>query len=561
MSNIAERAVNTIRTLCIDAVQKANSGHPGLPMGAAPMAYALFQNHMKHNPQNPKWADRDRFVLSAGHGCMLNYAMLHLTGYDLSLEDLQNFRQWGSKTPGHPEAFITPGIEATTGPLGQGTANAVGMAMAERFLAAKFNKDGHKIVDHYTYAIVSDGDLMEGISGEAASIAGHQKLGKLVYLYDDNKICLDGPTDLTFTEDIAKRYESYGWQVLKVADGDKDYAGISDAIAAAKADTERPSIIIVRTTIGFGSPNKGGTSGSHGSPLGPDEVKLVKEGFGFDPEKSFDLAEDALAHLREAVDNGKKSEAEWQATFDAYAKAYPELANQFTDAMAGRLPEGWQEALPTFTTEDNLASRQSGSKVLNAIAPKLPLLIGGDADLSVSTLTGLKDAGSFTPETPEGRNVHYGVREHAMGAIANGMAYHGGVRTFTATFFCFSDYERPAIRLAALNHLPVVFVFTHDSIGLGEDGPTHQPVEHLAALRAIPNLSVLRPSDANEVAEAWKFALERKDGLSVLVLSRQKLPTVDRAKLAPASGPDPGRLRPVRSRQQQARSHHRGHRL
>jgi transketolase len=535
MDSKAQLAINTIRVLSIDAVQKANSGHPGLPMGAAPMSYVLWQRHLKHNPRNPRWADRDRFVLSAGHGSMLIYSLLHLTGYDVTLDDLKSFRQWSSKTPGHPESFMTPGVEATTGPLGQGTANAVGMAMAERFLANRYNKPGHTIVDHYTYALVSDGDLMEGISHEAASLAGHLKLGKLVYLYDDNRISLDGPTSLSFTEDVGRRFEAYGWQVLRVENGDEDVEAIDRALAAARSDTSRPSIILVRTTIGYGSPNKAGTSEAHGSPLGAEEVKLVKQRFGWDPEKHFHLPEEALAHFRTAVDKGAKAEAEWQGRFDAWAKAFPELAAEWKTALAGDLPAGWDAELPVFTPKDKMATRKSGGKVIAAVAKKVPYFFGGDADLSVSTLTELPEAGSFDGTTGAGRNVRYGVREHAMGAIANGIAYHGGARTFTATFFCFSDYERPAHRLAAMSHLPVVFVYTHDSIGLGEDGPTHQPIEHLASLRAIPGLWVVRPGDANEVTEAWRMAMKRKDGPTVIVLSRQDVPTLDRAKVAPAA--------------------------
>jgi transketolase len=535
MDPIANLAVNTIRTLSLDAVQKANSGHPGLPMGAAPMAYVLFQNHLKHNPKDPKWADRDRFVLSGGHGSMLVYSMLHLTGYDVTMDDLKSFRQWGSRTPGHPESFMTAGVEATTGPLGQGTANAVGMAIAERFLAARYNKPGHTIVDHYTYALVSDGDLMEGISHEAASLAGHLKLGKLIYLYDDNLISLDGPTSIAFTEDVAKRYEAYGWQVLRVTEGNTDLDGIDAAIAAAKADTSRPSIIMVRTTIGFGSPNKANTHEAHGSPLGAEEVKLTKKNLGFDPDKHFFIPEDAGAHLRAAINRGAKAEAEWLQRFERWAAAHPELATEWRAAQAGELPAGWESAVPTFTPKDELATRESGGKVITALANKIPYLLGGDADLSVSTKTGLKGMGNFDGQTGEGRNIRFGVREHAMGAIANGLAYHGGIRPFTATFFCFADYERPALRLAALSHLPVVFVFTHDSIGLGEDGPTHQPVEHLASLRAMPNMWVVRPGDANETAEAWRMALERRTGPTCIVLSRQSVPTYDRQKVAPAA--------------------------
>jgi transketolase len=536
MDAIEKLAINTIRTLALDAVQKAKSGHPGLPMGSAPMAYVLFQKYLKHNPKAPKWPDRDRFVLSGGHGSMLLYSLLHLTGYDVTMDDLKSFRQWGSRTPGHPESFMTPGVEATTGPLGQGSANAVGMAIAERFLAARFNKPGHNVVDHYTYALVSDGDLMEGISHEASSLAGHLKLGKLIYLYDDNLISLDGPTSMAFTEDVAKRYEAYGWQTLRVTDGNTDLDSIDKAIAAAKADTSRPSIILVRTTIGYGSPNKANTHEAHGSPLGPEEVKLSKQNLGFDPEKFFYVPDEALTHFRTAVDRGAKAEAEWQQRFDRWAAEFPELAAEWRTAQAGDLPASWESALPTFTPADKLATRESGGKVVTALVKKIPNLLGGDADLSVSTKTAVKELGNFDGQTGQGRNIRYGVREHAMGAIANGLAYHGGVRPYTATFFTFSDYERPPMRLAALSHLPVAFVFTHDSIGLGEDGPTHQPVEHLASLRAMPNMWVIRPGDANETTEAWRMALERKTGPSCIVLSRQAVPTIDRSKAAPAAG-------------------------
>lgn len=529
--DIAQLAVNTIRTLAIDAVQKANSGHPGLPMGAAPMAYVLWQRHLRHNPRDPHWADRDRFVLSAGHGSMLLYCLLHLTGYDLSLADLQAFRQWESRTPGHPETLLTPGVEATTGPLGQGTANAVGMAMAERALAHRFNRPGHTIVDHRTYAIVSDGDLMEGISAEAASLAGHLKLGKLIYLYDCNHISLDGPTSLAFsTEDVGARYAAYGWQVLHVDKGDTDLEAIDRAIAAAEADTARPSIIVVRTTIGYGSPKKQGTSEAHGSPLGPDEVAAAKKALGFDPAESFDVPNEAGTHLRSAVERGAQQQAEWDARFARYAEAHPELAAEWRRVVAGELPAGWDDTLPAFGEKDAQATRQASGKALNAIAARMPELLGGDADLSVSTSTALKDQGSFDGQTGAGRNIHYGVREHAMGAIANGIAYHGGLRSFVATFFCFSDYMRPAVRLAALNELPVTFVWTHDSIALGEDGPTHQPVEHLMSLRAMPGLAVVRPADANETAEAWRFAIEQRHRPVALILSRQKLPVLDRER-------------------------------
>jgi transketolase len=534
MDSLTQLAINTIRLLSVDAVQKANAGHPGLPMGAAPMTYVLWQNHLRHNPKNPKWPDRDRFVLSGGHGSMLLYSMLHLTGYDLALDELKAFRQWGSRAPGHPESFCTPGVEATTGPLGQGATNAVGMAMAERFLAGRYNQPGHTIVDHMTYAMLGDGDMMEGITHEAASLAGHLKLGKLVWLYDDNKISLDGPTSLHFSEDVGKRFEAYGWHVQKVDRGDTDTDAIDKAIAAAKADP-RPSLIMVHTTIGFGSPHKAGTCEAHGAPLGVDEVKLTKTALGWDPEKLFFIPEEAKVHFLTAVERGARAEAEWQKTFDAWAAANPALATEWKLALRGELPADWDAAIPTFTVKDEPATRVSGGKVLAGIASKVPWFLGGDADLSCSTMTGLPGLGDFSGVTGLGRNIHYGVREHAMGAIANGMAYHGGVRSFTATFFVFSDYERPAVRIAALSKLPVIFVFTHDSIGVGEDGPTHQPVEQLAALRCIPNLWVIRPADANEVGEAYRMAMKRTDGPVAIILSRQKTPTFDRSKAAPAS--------------------------
>jgi transketolase len=528
--------VNAIRALSIDAVQKANSGHPGLPLGAAPMAYVLWTKFLKHNPSDPHWPDRDRFVLSAGHGSMLIYSLLHLTGYKLSLDDLKAFRQWGAKTPGHPERGVAPGVEATTGPLGQGTANAVGMAIAERFLANRYNKDGHEVVDHWTYALVGDGDMMEGITSETASLAGHLKLGKLVFLYDANDVSLDGPNSLTFTEDVGARYAAYGWQVLHVADGDGDLAAIEAALTEAKADTTRPSLIIVKTTIGFGSPNKAGTSDAHGSPLGPDEVKRTKEALGLDPKATFSVPEEALAHLRQAVDQGQMVQKAWSQRLEAWGKAHKALAAEWERITKGDLPPKWEEHLPTFEAGKKLATRESGHALVNAIATAVPNFFGGDADLSCSTKTAIKDGGDFDGATGAGRNIRYGVREHAMGAIANGIAYHGGVRTFTATFFVFSDYMRPAMRLAAMNHLPVTFVFTHDSIGVGEDGPTHQPVEHLASLRAMPGLVVIRPCDATEVTEAWRFAMKEKKRPTALVLSRQGLPTLDRTTHGAAAG-------------------------
>jgi transketolase len=529
--------INTIRTLSIDAVQNANSGHPGLPLGAAPMAYTLWQRHLRHNPKDPRWPDRDRFVLSAGHGSMLLYSLLHLTGYDLSLDDIRAFRQWESRTPGHPEFRLTPGVEATTGPLGQGSANAVGMAIAERALAHRFNREGRVIVDHHTYALVSDGDLMEGISAEAASLAGHLKLGKLIYLYDSNQVSLDGPTSLTFsTEDVGKRYQAYGWQVLEVADGNTDLDAIDRAIAAAKAETTRPSLIIVHTTIGYGSPHKQGTAEAHGSPLGVEEVALTKQALGWEPSRSFYIPERALAHFRAAFERGAAWQVEWEKRFEAYARAFPDLAAEWKRAWAGELPERWDEALPSWSPGKPVATREAAGKALNAIAARVPTLIGGDADLSSSTKTSLKDAGSFEGVSGAGRNLHFGVREHAMGGVVNGIAYHGGLRPFAATFFCFSDYMRPAVRLAALSELAVVYVWTHDSVGLGEDGPTHEPIEHLMSLRAMPNLSILRPADANEAAEAWRWALQHREGPVGLVLTRQNLPVLDRSKLGAASG-------------------------
>ena len=534
--SIDELCVDTIRTLAIDAVQKANSGHPGLPLGAAPMAYVLWSRHLKHNPRDPEWPDRDRFVLSAGHGCMLWYCLLYLTGYDLTLDDLRAFRQWGSRTPGHPEYRVTPGVEATTGPLGQGTANAVGMAMAERYLARRFNRPGHEIVNHRTFAIVSDGDLMEGISNEASSLAGHLKLGKLTFLYDSNGVSLDGPTSMAFTEDVGRRYEGLGWQVLKVEDGNTDLDGIDRALAAAEQETRRPTIIIVRTTIGYGSPHKAGTSEAHGSPLGPEEVVATKKALGWEHEEPFYVPEEALAHFRTAVDRGKQSHFEWSRRFDAWATANRDLAEEWRRGLEGELPDGWDAELPTWKAGEKEATRAAAGKALNAIGAKVPSLLGGDADLSVSTSTKLKNETDFDGQTGEGRNVHFGVREHAMAGIGNGMAYHGGVRPFVATFFCFSDYMRPSVRLSAVSELPVIFVWTHDSIGLGEDGPTHQPVEHLMSLRAMPHFTIIRPADPNEAVEAWRVAMGHREGPVGLVLSRQKLPVIDPSRYAGPSG-------------------------
>ncbi|MEZ4701743.1 MAG: transketolase [Rhodothermales bacterium] len=534
-TTLTQDAINTIRFLAVDAVQKANSGHPGLPMGAAPMAYVLWQNFLKHSPTNPKWADRDRFVLSAGHGSMLLYALLHLTGYDLPLDELKQFRQLHSKTPGHPENFQTVGVETTTGPLGQGAATAVGMAIAERMLAARFNRPNYKIVDHYTYVLVSDGDLMEGVSAEAASMAGHLGLGKLIFLYDDNDISIDGSTDITFTEDVGRRFDAYGWHVLHVEDGN-DVAEVAAALEAARKETARPSLIVVRTVIGFGSPNKQGTSGIHGSPLGDEEVRLTKRNLGWPEDATFRIPDDVRKHFRKAVDAGKQGEAAWNETFSAYRTAFPDLAAEFERWMAGELPEGWENSLPTFGVDEKSASRVSGGKVMNAIAPVIENLVGGSADLTPSNNTGLKGEGDFQRDSPEGRYLRFGVREHGMAAICNGISLHGGLRPFCGTFLIFSDYMRPALRLSALMRQPVIYVLTHDSIGQGEDGPTHQPIEHYMSLRAIPNLNFIRPADANEVAEAWRTAIASSDRPTVLAFSRQNLPTLDRTKYAPASG-------------------------
>ncbi|MBP6836296.1 MAG: transketolase [Kofleriaceae bacterium] len=521
---LATLAINTIRTLAIDAIQKANSGHPGLPLGCAPMAYVLWQQHLKVDPTAPTWFDRDRFVLSAGHGSMLQYALLHLAGFAVSLDDLKAFRQWGSNTPGHPEWHETPGVEATTGPLGQGSANAVGMALAERYLATLFNRPGHTVVDHFTYALVSDGDVQEGISHEAAALAGHLALGKLIYLYDANEITLDGPASLAMSEDVAARYAAYGWQVLRVTDGDRDLAGLDRALTEAKAEASRPSIIIIKTTIGFGSPKKAGTASAHGSPLGEAEVAATKRALGWDEQRYFHVPAEAGAHMAGIGERGRAAHAAWRERLAAWRVAHPELAASFDDAVAGRLPAGWDRELPTWKAGDNLATRVASGKIMAALAKAVPALLGGDADLGGSTKT-LVPGGDYD-RTGAGRNVRFGIREHAMGAMANGMAYHGGLRPFASTFFVFSDYMRPAVRLAALNKQPVIYVWTHDSIGLGEDGPTHQPVEHLMALRAMPNLDVVRPADAHETVAAWRHAMTRTDGPTALVLSRQDLAVV-----------------------------------
>jgi transketolase len=546
-----ERCVNAIRFLAADMIQEAGSGHPGLPLGAAPMAYVLWDRHLKHNPKNPGWFDRDRFVLSAGHGSALLYALLHLTGYDLPLSELKRFRQWGSKTPGHPEAGLTPGVEVTTGPLGQGISMAVGMAIAEAHLAAVFNRPGHEIVDHFTYVIASDGDLMEGVAAEACSLAGHLGLGKLIVLFDDNGISLAGTTNLTFTEDVRKRFSAYGWQVLEVEDGN-DLSAIDRAISEAKEDRERPTLICVRTVIGYGAPTKAGTYKVHGSPLGEEELAAAKERLGWPKEPKFFVPEEVRKHMGQAIERGRAWEEDWKELLSRYAQEYPELAAELTRRLAGKLPEGWDEGLPDFPPDEKgIATRKAAGKVLQALAERVPELIGGSADLNPSTNTVLPNLGDLErPGEPpagvqgaaggpwdySGRNIHFGVREHAMGAIANGLARHGGVIPFTATFLVFSDYMRPPMRLAAMMGCQVVYVFTHDSIGIGQDGPTHQPVEQLMGLRTLPNLTVIRPCDASEAAEAWKAALKNREGPTVLVLTRQNLPILDRNRYASAEG-------------------------
>ena len=519
----------------MDAVQKANSGHPGMPMGAAPMAYVLWTRFLKYHPHKSDWPNRDRFVLSAGHGCMLLYSLLHLTGYALSLDDLKQFRQWGSKTPGHPERDLPSGIETTTGPLGQGFSTGVGMAIAQKYLAAHFNRPGHELVDYRIYGIVSDGDLMEGVASETASLAGHLGLDNLVYLYDDNHISIEGSTDLAFTEDVRRRFEAYGWFVQEVGEGN-DLVAIEQALGAAQAETGRPSLIKVRTHIAYGSPNKQDNAEAHGAPLGEEEVKLTKQNLGWPVEPKFHIPAEALAHFRKAIERGGRAEAEWQERLVAYREAFPALAAEGDRYVRGELPEGWAAKIPTFKpAEGPMATRQASGKVLNAIAPALPLLLGGSADLAPSNNTYLKGLGDFSKGNFGGRNFHFGVREHGMAAILNGMAL-GGLLPYGGTFMVFSDYARPAIRLAAIMGVHSIFVFTHDSIFLGEDGPTHQPVEHLPALRAIPNLCVIRPADANETAVAWRVAIERRDGPVALALTRQGLPVIDRSTYASAEG-------------------------
>ena len=549
--NLDQLCINTLRFLAIDAVQKANSGHPGMPMGAAPMAYTLWTRFLKHNPARPTWFDRDRFVLSAGHGSMLLYGLLHLTGYDLQLDEIKRFRQWGSRTPGHPERGLTPGVEVSTGPLGQGFGNGVGMAIAEARLAARYNRPGFKVIDHYSYLIAGDGDLMEGVASEAASLAGHLHLGKLICLYDDNRITLAASTELCFTEDRGARFEAYGWQVLTVSDGN-DLEAIRRALESARAELQRPSLIMVRTHIGYGSPGKQDSFEAHGSPLGEEEVRLTKEKLGWPAQPDFYLPDEALAHFREALVKGAAAEAAWETLMQGYAREYPSLAEEFRQVMEGELAAGWQEAILEFPADPKgMATRVASGKVLNALAARLPQLYGGSADLDPSTYTALKGMGDFqsvlrNPNDrqgtaggnwgPAGANIHFGVREHAMGAVINGLAAHGGTIPFGATFLTFSDYLRPTLRLAALSGLQAIHIFTHDSIALGEDGPTHQPVEQLASLRAIPGLVVIRPCDANESAVAWRAVLSLKGRPVALVLSRQAVPTLERTRYAGAEG-------------------------
>jgi transketolase len=549
-TQLDQQCINTLRFLSVDMVQKANSGHPGLPLGAAAMAYVLWMRWLRYNPRNPHWFNRDRFVLSAGHGSALLYSLLHLTGYDLALDDIKQFRQWGSKAPGHPERGHTPGVEITTGPLGQGFGNAVGMAIAEAQLAARYNRPGHALIDHHTFAIVSDGDLMEGVASEAASLAGHLKLGKLTCLYDDNYVTLAAGTDISFTENRARRFEAYGWHTVSVADGN-DLDAIDAALAAARVETARPSLILVRTHIGYGSPEQDSYK-AHGSPLGVDDVRKTKQTLGWPTEPDFLIPDEAGAHFRQAVERGAQDEAAWDEALSAYAKAFPDMAEELRYRLRDELPPGWDTDIPEFDADPKgLATRNASGKVMNAIAPRLHALTGGSADLDPSTKTALKGMGDFNPPLQKnadaqgsdsagwshaGRNLHFGIREHAMGAIVNGLAAHGGFIPYGSTFLVFSDYMRPAIRLAALMGLHVVHVFTHDSIAVGEDGPTHQPVEQLASLRAIPNLVVIRPGDANETAVAWRVALEAREQPVLLVLTRQDLPTLDRSRYAAADG-------------------------
>jgi transketolase len=554
-SPLDEQCINTIRFLAADAIQKANSGHPGLPLGAAPMAYALWTRHLRHNPANPRWVNRDRFVLSAGHGSMLLYALLHLTGYDLPMKELQNFRQWGSKSPGHPECHLTPGVEITTGPLGQGIASAVGMAMAEAHLAALYNKPGHTVIDHFTYVLAGDGDLMEGVSYEACALAGHLGLGKLIVLYDSNSICLAGSTSLSFTEDVEKRFEACGWHVQTVADGN-DVSAIDGTVLSAREEKGKPSLIIVNTVIGFGSPAKQGTYKVHGSPLGEDELRSAKKALGWKESRQFFVPDDVCDSFKQTLEKGKNWESEWQQEFFRYSRSYPETGEELRIRMGGALPKGWDAGLKgLFSENKSISTRKASETILQELAGKIPELMGGSADLNPSTLTWIKGGGDFQnpamdqnvvqgavggPWGYQGRNVHFGVREHAMAAIATGLALHGGVIPYVSTFLMFSDYMRPAIRLACLTSSRVVYIFTHDSIGVGEDGPTHRPIEQVMGLRSVPNLTVIRPADAHETAHAMKSALTKTDGPTALILTRQDLPPIDRKLCAPAKNMERG---------------------
>jgi len=535
--SIDELAINTIRTLSMDAVEKASSGHPGTPMAMAPLAYLLYKNVLKHNPNNPEWFNRDRFILSAGHASMLLYSVLHLCGYDVSLDDLKNFRQLESITPGHPEFAETPGVETTTGPLGQGISNSVGMAIAEAHLAATYNRGDFNIIDHYTYALCSDGDLMEGVSHEAASVAGHFKLGKLVWFYDDNHISIEGQTELTYSDDVPKRFEGHHWHVIDLGEKANDLEALGKAIEEAKAETDRPSLIVIRSHIGYGAPNLQDTNTAHGSPLGEDEVKAAKKFYGWPEDEHFLIPDGVMDHMTDVIDKGKRAEDEWNSMFASYKKNYPELAEQLQAAIAKRLPEGWDSDLPAYTPDKGVqATRSIGGEVMNAISEKVPFLIGGAADLNPSTKTFLKNSDYFSADAYENKNIPWGVREFIMAGASSGIALHGGLRPFASTFYIFTDYARPAIRLAAIMRLPVIYIMTHDSVGVGEDGPTHQPVEHLASFRAMPRMTAIRPADANEVTEAWRVAMQNTAGPTMLVMTRQKLPIFDRTKAASAKG-------------------------
>jgi len=533
-TDLDQLCINTIRALSLDAVQKAESGHPGLPLGAAPMAYVLWTRFLRHNPRNPKWENRDRFLLSAGHGSMLLYSLLHLSGYDLSLDEIKRFRQWGSKTPGHPENVLTPGVEITTGPLGQGFANGVGMAMGAAHLATKFNRDQFPIVDHHVYGIVSDGDLMEGVASEAASLAGHLKLGKLIYLYDDNQVTIEGFTSLAFSEDVPKRFAAYGWHTLTVEDGN-DLNAIEAAIREAQSVGAKPSLISVKTIIGYGMPTAG-TRKAHSDAPGENAVRETKRNLGWPMDKEFYVPDEVLKHFREAIDRGAREESEWYNLLERYGQKHPEIARSWQVLMDGELPANWEQHLPKFEGAKPMATRAASGEVINALAPHMPMLIGGSADLGVSNNTDIKDGGDFEAATYGGRILHFGVREHAMGSTLTGMSLNGGLIPYGGTFLTFSDYMKPAIRLAAISEVQVIYVFTHDSVGLGEDGPTHQPIEHLAALRAIPRLVVIRPADPAEVSEAWRLAILRRHGPTALALTRQKVPVIDRQLYAPADG-------------------------